>query len=153
MKSTFSRLALCVLLGTMPALALAVPLVVGTTGGGPQTVVMCPHCGGPVACAQAGDFNINFSADSVHPKTGAARFYVGLTDRTGKPVTDAKIALILSMPAHHHAAITVPATGGKKGEYVATTNLGAHMRGQWTANVQITTPKGDKVTQEFTFDQ
>jgi len=114
---------------------------------------MCPHCGQPIACAQTGDYNINFSADAINPKTGATGLYVGLTDRTGKPVTNARVVLVLTMSAHHHGPVTLSASGGKKGEYVAATNLNPHMRGQWTANVQITTPKGDTVTQAFNLER
>jgi hypothetical protein len=155
MTALLHRWALpALLLAATPALALAVPIAVGTSGGtGPQSVIMCPHCGGPIACAQAGDYNISFSADSIHPKTGTARFSIGVTDRTGKPVTDAKVALVLTMPAHHHGSVTVPVSGGKKGEYSAVTTLSPHMRGQWVADVQITTPRGDKVTQAFTLEQ
>jgi hypothetical protein len=155
MTASIRRLVLPVLMMmTIPAVALAVPIIVAPApSGGPQSVIMCPHCGGPIACAQAGDYNINFSADSIHPKTGATRLYVGLTDRAGKPVTDAKVTLVLTMPAHHHGPVTVPASGGKRGQYVATTNLSPHMSGQWVADVQITTPKGDKVTQAFNLEK
>jgi hypothetical protein len=141
------------LLVTTPALALAVPVMVGTSGGGPQSVIMCPHCGQPIACAQAGDYKISFSADSINRKTGATRFSIGLADRAGKPVTDSKVALVLTMPAHHHGPVTVPVSGGKRGQYAAVTNLSPHMGGQWVANVRITTPKGDTVTQAFTLEQ
>jgi hypothetical protein len=155
MTGSFRRWILpALLLATTPALALAVPVVVSTRGGGgPQTVIMCPHCGGPIACAQAGDYNINFSADAIQPKTGVTRLYVGLTDRNGKPVTDAEVTLVLTMPAHHHAPVTVPASGGKQGQYVATTRLSPHMSGDWVAEVQVTTPKGDKVTRAFNLEK
>ena len=72
MTASIRRFVLpALLLVTTPALALAVPVMVGTSGGGPQSVIMCPHCGQPIACAQAGDYSISFSADSINPKTGA----------------------------------------------------------------------------------
>lgn len=154
MTASIRRFVLpALLLATTPALALAVPVMVGTAGGGPQSVIMCPHCGQPIACAQAGDYSISFSANSINSKTGATRFNIGLADRAGHPVPGVKVALVLTMAAHHHGPVTVPVSAGRKGEYAAMTNLSPHMRGQWTANVRVTTPKGDTVTQAFTFDQ
>lgn len=154
MSASIRRFVLtALLLATTPALALAVPVMVGTASGGPQSVIMCPNCGQPIACAQVGDYGINFAVDSLNAKTGATRLNISLVDRTGRPVTGAKVALVLDMPAHHHGPITVPVSGGRKGVYTAATNLSPHMRGQWTAEVRITTPKGDTVSQAFTFEQ
>jgi hypothetical protein len=133
---------------------MAAPLKVGPAAGDTHSnVVKCPHCGQSIAVSQANGFTINFSADLIHPKSGTARFSIGVTGPNGTPVTDARVSVVLSMPAHHHGPITVAATGGKQGEYVATTGLSPHMRGQWNAAVQITTSDGKSASQAFTFDQ
>jgi hypothetical protein len=136
--------------GTM---ASASPLKVRGAAGETASAAVCPHCGHPMVSNQSGDYAVTFSGDEIHPESGAARFEIGLTDRTGKPVTGAQVALTLSMPAHHHGPVTVPVKGGSGGRYTAATTLNPHMRGQWNADVQITTPKGEKLTQTFAFDQ
>jgi hypothetical protein len=154
MRTRLYHLALPVALvmatGTM---AWASPLKVRTGSGDAQAAAVCPHCGHPMASNPIGDYTVSFSGDEAHPKTGSARFEIGLTERTGKPVTGAQVALTLSMPAHHHGPVAVPVRGGSGGRYTAVTALNPHMRGQWSADVQITTPKGDKLTRTFNFDQ
>src|SRR5690242_13907056 len=85
MNATFYRLALpALLLATTPALLLAAPLKVGPAAGDTHcNVVTCPHCGQSMAVAQTSDYTINFSADSIHPKTGSARFSIGVTNPAG----------------------------------------------------------------------
>lgn len=153
MEKRSIRLALSTLALTMiPALSLASPLKVKPGGEG-QKVIMCPHCKEPIAVTQAGDYTVAFSGEEIHPKTGAARFYIRVTDPSGKPAMGAKVALTLSMPAHHHGPVKVPVTAGKEGQYVAVTSLSPHMRGEWTAAVEITPPGGQSQTETFTFDQ
>jgi hypothetical protein len=155
MNTTLYRMTLpALLLATTPSLLMAAPLKVGrVTGDTHCNVISCPHCGHAMAIAQASDYVINFAADSIHPKTGQARFTIGVTDPAGKPVTDARVTLVLSMPAHEHGPRTVPVSGGKRGQYVAVTFVTPAMRGQWTAEVKVTTPGGKSATQAFTFEQ
>jgi hypothetical protein len=139
------------LLVTTPALALASPLILKAAGGESQTVIMCPDCSRPIACAKVGDYTVAASAEMPHKNMPIVHFYIGLTDRDGKAVTNAKVAVVLSMPGHQHPARTFQAKGGKHGQYEAVAELELHMVGAWKADVQITTPKGDVVTQPFTF--
>jgi len=134
-------------------MASAGPLKVRTGGSEVQATAVCPHCGHPIVSNPTGDYTVMFSGDEVHPKTGAARFEIGVTDRAGQPVSGAQVGLTLAMPAHHHGPVTVPVKGGSGGRYTALTTLNPHMHGQWTAAVQITTSKGDKLTRTFSFDQ
>jgi hypothetical protein len=153
-KTRHVRLTLpALLLATASTLALAGPLKVKPAGGEGQKVIVCPHCKQPIAITQAGDYTIAFSGEEIHPKSGAARFYIRVTDASGKPATGAKVALTLSMPAHHHGPVKVPVTAQGDGQYVAVTTLSPHMRGQWKAAVQVGTPNGQPQTETFTFDQ
>jgi hypothetical protein len=154
MRNRFYLLALpVVFVMAAGTTATAGPLRVQSAGGGTACAVVCPHCGHPMVTNQTGDYTITFSGDEIHPKTGAARFEVGVLDRDGKPVSGAEVELTLSMPAHHHGPVTLPVKAGTGGRYTASTNLNPHMRGQWSADVRVTTPKGEKLTQTFAFDQ
>jgi hypothetical protein len=155
MKSVLSRMTLLALLATTPVFAMAFPVKVHPAGGEGQTVVMCPDCNQPIACAKAGDYNIAFSADIDHPKNGGVvRFHVRLTDLQGLPVTNTRVALVLSMVGHEHQPRTLQLKGGRNGLYTATTSFRSiDMQGPWKADVQLKTPKGDVVTEAFTFNR
>jgi hypothetical protein len=153
MKTVLYRLALpALLLATTPVIALASPLKVSPVGGDSHMMIMCPHCHQPIAGAKAGDYTIAFSADVRQIKTGSLQFYIDVTDQTGKPVTDAKVAIVLSMPAHEHAR-TVQTSGGRGGRYTVVTTVGTAMSGQWKADVKVTPANGETVSQAFTFSR
>jgi hypothetical protein len=156
MKATLGYRTLAVLtLAAVPALALAHPLKVRPAAGESQTVIMCPDCSQPIACARVGDYTVSFAAAVDHPKTGSsAQFNVRLADRDANPVSNLKVAVVLSMPGHEHQPTTVPMKAEKDGRYTATTSFKAvGMEGPWRAEVKITTAKGDVVTQPFTFNR
>lgn len=156
MKTALYRIVLpALLVATTPAMVLALPVKVRTAGGESQMVTMCPDCNQPIACARAGDYTVAFAADVLPPKYGSGmRFQVRLTDRQGLPVTKARVALVLSMPGHEHQPKTVPLKLERDGRYRGeTTYRAAGMEGVWKADVKITTPKGDVVTQAFTFSR
>lgn len=87
------------------------------------------------------------------PEDGLARFYIRVTDPSGRPISGAKVALTMSMPAHNHGPVKVPMRAGRDGQSVAVTGLNPHMRGQWTAEVEVTPPGGQTQTEKFAFDQ
>jgi hypothetical protein len=153
MKRTLGRLTLSLLLVATPSLLFAYPLKVRPARGEGQTVVMCPDCNQPIACARAGDYTIALSGDVDPPNLGGnARFMVRLTDREGKAVTNAKVALVLSMPGHEHPPRTLAMKAEKGGRYAAATSFKTvRMEGPWRAEVRVTTPRGDTVVQPFTF--
>jgi hypothetical protein len=155
MNTAFYGLNLSVLLlATAPAFALATPLKVQPVGGASQQVIMCPQCGTPIACAKAGDVTLAFTADLQDPAIlGYVRVMVRVTDKAGKPVDDAKVKVALRMTEHWHE-LTPPLTVDSQGNglYAATTGrLGTP--GTWYAELRVTTPKGDTVTQRFSFLQ
>lgn len=155
MKGTLGRLTLSLLLAATPSLLFAYPLKVRPAGGEGQTVIMCPDCSQPIACARVGDYTVAFSGDIDTPKLGGnARFVVRLTDRDGKAVTNTKVAVVFSMPGHEHPPQTLSLSGSKAGRYsTASSYKIVRMEGPWRAEVKITTPKGDVVTQAFTFNR
>lgn len=150
MRIALQRFSLAsLLLATAGSLALAAPLRVRTAGGEAQTVIMCPDCDQPIACARAGDYTVAFSANLESTRSGITQFLVRLTDRTGSPVSNLRVTIVLSMPGHGHRPRTVSTSGRRGGRYVASTVT--RMEGTWRADVRITSPKGDVVTQPFTF--
>jgi hypothetical protein len=155
MKSRTIGLLVTLLVAALPLAAIAHPVKVYTKGGESQTVTMCPDCSQPIACAKAGDYTIAFAADIGTPKGGGnVRFEVRLTDRTGAPVTNTKVAVTLSMVGHEHKPKTLRMGHTGRGRYVVNTSFRTiDMPGPWTADVQVTTPKGDIVTQAFTFNR
>jgi hypothetical protein len=116
---------------------------------------MCPDCSQPLTCAKVGDYTISLATDIAHPKTGGSvSFRVGLTGPQGHPVTNARVSLVLSMPGHEHPPVTVSLRGGPRGRYAGTAPFRAtRMEGPWKVDVQVRTPKGDVVTQTFTFNR
>jgi hypothetical protein len=150
MKTTLLRLSMLTVLLVLAGSAAASPLRVRTAGTKSQLVVMCPDCSQMITCAQMGDYLVGLSADLENPKFGLARFNLRVTDKDGAPVSNAKVALVLSMPEHGHASKPFTAKRAGKGKYVASTNA-LVMQGAWRAEVALTTLKGDTVKQVFTF--
>jgi hypothetical protein len=152
---TFKSALPILLLASVPALVFAAPVKVRTEGSASQTVIMCPDCNQPIACAKAGDYNMAFAADIDSPKNGGnVRFGVRLTNQNGAPVTNAKVAVTLSMVGHEHKPRTLQMPGGRDGRYTAHTSFKSiDMQGPWKADVHVTTPKGDTVTQAFSFNR
>jgi hypothetical protein len=159
MKTTWIRQvrqggALLLLAGST-ALGLAAPLKVQPVDGDAQTVVMCPHCDAPIACAKAGDLAVAFTADLLDP---AALQRVRLSARvsdpaTGAPVGVAKVVLALSMSKQGHwHEITPPLTLDRQSSGVYSIETGRLMKGAWRVEVRATTVKGDTVTQKFAFE-
>ena len=129
----------------------ASPLKVKTLGARSQTVVMCPNCKEKITCAKAGDYTIGFDADLDNPKLGSGRIAVHVKDAAGKPVSNAKVAVKLSMPGHGHEPRTVALKSAGHGRYAANTRL--VMPGGWNAEVQVTPASGDTVKQSFAFSK
>jgi hypothetical protein len=153
---TLYRFALpLVIIAVTPALVSAYPVKVHTAGGESQTVIMCPDCNQPIACAKAGDYTVAFTADIDTPRNGGnVRFHVRLTDQNGAPVTNAKPTLTLSMVGHEHKPRTLHLTGDTTGRYTATTTFRTiDMQGPWKSDVQFKSPKGDTVSQSFIFNR
>ena len=75
---------------------------------------------------------------------------ITISDRTGKPVSNAKVTVSLDMPsmpgAHHVAPVFATATG-TPGHYTAL--LQFEMAGDWTARIEMSAPQRLKVHKKF----
>jgi hypothetical protein len=157
MKSVLHQLALpaALLLASMPRLAHAGPLKVRPVGGEAQTVLMCPDCSAPIACAKAGDYPVAFSADLLEPAPlQRVRLLVRITNpATGAPVNVARVAVALSMSKQGHwHEITPPLTLERQASGAYATTTTRLMTGAWQVEVRLTTVKGDTVQQKYAFE-
>ncbi len=147
------KLARSLFVGALLATAVAAnaaPLRVRTIGTDSQIITMCPECNAPLACAQVGDYTVGFSADLMSPKFGIATLGVRLTDRNGVPVTNARVTATLTMPKHGHSTKPITFKHAGRGKYTASTPR-LRMEGTWEAEVSVKNPKGDTVSQKFSF--
>jgi len=87
---------------------------------------------------KAGEYNVIVRMDKNPPVAGDNNVTIEITDASGKPVTDAKVALECSMPPMPgmppHSGHTAAELKGNK--YTATMEL--VMRGSWNIAVKIT---------------
>jgi hypothetical protein len=81
----------------------------------------------------AGPFKVTLSTENP-PKMGEARFQAKVT-RNGQPVSDATVALSLSMPSMQMAGLDVTLKPGGD-DYEGTANLS--MGGDWQAKTTVT---------------
>ncbi len=98
------------------------------------------------------EINISFSRDGKTPKAGDNTFEITVTDMNGNPVKDAKVDVLLHMPAMPSMgmpAMNVPAEGKpvKDGLYVVEVNI--PMSGQWQVRVTVTKPGESPVSEVF----
>jgi hypothetical protein len=100
---------------------------------------------------QAGDYGVDFTLDKNPPVMGKNNVDVALKDKSGSPVTDARVVVEYSMPAMSGMpAMNYKSTAQLKGDkYVAV--IEPSMAGSWNVAVKIT--KGGKTdTAKFTLD-
>jgi hypothetical protein len=78
---------------------------------------------------------------------------ITISDRIGKPVSNAKVTISLDMPsmpgAHHVPPVPATATGSP-GRYTALLQL--EMAGDWTARIEMSAPQRLKVHKKFNVD-
>lgn len=100
---------------------------------------------------KAGDLNVVIRIDKNPPVAGTNNVEVGITDASGKAITDAKVVLAYSMPAMtgmppmNYKVDAVPAGN----VYKARVNYS--MSGSWNNEVRIT-HGGKTVSARFTID-
>lgn len=150
MRHTLCSSMLLALLWVVPARALASPLEVRTAGSASQTITMCPSCGTSGVCARPGDFELRLTVDLRQPYMGNARLAVRVTTRSGVPVDDAGVLITLTTPEQGRLLLPLTAKRQAAGEYAVLTDR-LNASGLWTADVAVTTAKGDTVHQQFTF--
>ncbi len=87
---------------------------------------------------KAGDYTIQVAIDKNPPVTGNNNMTVMIKDATGKPVTDASVAIDYGMPAMSGmGAMNYKTKAASKGDKnIATLNFS--MAGPWYVNIKIT---------------
>ncbi len=100
---------------------------------------------------RAGDYNVQVRLDKNPPVVGNNSMEIGITDASGRPVTDAKVIVNYSMPAMPGMPAanykTIALLTGTK--YAATLN--PSMSGSWNIAVKIT-KSGRTSTVKFNID-
>jgi membrane fusion protein, copper/silver efflux system len=94
-----------------------------------------------------GGLTLIFLTDPTPARSGENRILVIVTDKSGKPVSDAKVRLTFTMPMPGMVPDTVPMNLGKQGTYEAKVNLG--MAGQWDLTMTIKRPEQKEVHATF----
>jgi hypothetical protein len=100
---------------------------------------------------KAGDYNVLIKIDKNPPVAGENNVEIGITDASGKAVTDAKVVLNYTMPAMAGMpAMSYKINADLKGT-VYKAKVDYSMSGSWNNEVRIT--RGSKtVSARFTID-
>jgi hypothetical protein len=100
---------------------------------------------------KAGDYSVSIKMDKNPPSVGINNMEIAVTDKTGKPVKDAKVLVDYGMPAMPGMpAMAYKADAMNHGDqYHAALNIS--MKGPWYVNMKITS-QGKTVSTKFTFD-
>ena len=93
---------------------------------------------------KADDYTVDITMDKNPPVVGANNMEVVVTDQAGKPVTNAKVQVVASMPAVPGRPAVENKADAKldKGKFKTQVNLA--MGGSWNISVRIT--QGIKTT-------
>ena len=83
------------------------------------------------------------------PKAGQNTLRLNLTDQSGKPVTNANVLFVYTMPMPGMTDSKITAIHTKDGVYEGKTTLG--MAGTWEVRVSVTAPGRPPITEKFQF--
>ena len=99
----------------------------------------------------AGEYSVQIKMDKNPPSVGMNNMEIAVTDKTGKPVKDAKVLVDYGMPAMPGMpAMAYKADAMNHGDrYHAALNIS--MKGPWYVTIKITS-QGKTVSTKFTFD-
>ena len=100
---------------------------------------------------KAGEYSVQIKMDKNPPSVGMNNLEIVVTDKTGKPVKDAKVLVDYGMPAMPGMpAMAYKADAMSRGDqYHAALNIS--MKGPWYVTIKITS-QGKTVSTKFTFD-
>ena len=84
-----------------------------------------------------------------HPKAGNVLLKLKLTDQAGKPVTNAQVLFVYTMPMPGMTDSKVTAHHTKDGLYEGTVLFG--MGGTWVVTVNATVPGQPPIAEKFQF--
>jgi hypothetical protein len=100
---------------------------------------------------KAGDYTVLIKMDKNPPSVGMNNMEIAITDKSGKPVKDAKLQVDYGMPAMPGMpAMAYKADAMNHGDqYHAALNIS--MKGPWYVTIKIAS-QGKTVSAKFTFD-
>ena len=100
---------------------------------------------------KAGEYSVQIKMDKNPPSVGMNNMEIEVTDKTGKPVKDAKVLVDYGMPAMPGMpAMAYKADTMSHGNGYHTA-LNISMKWSWYVNIKITS-QGKTVSTKFTFD-
>ncbi len=115
----------------------------GMTGmGGGKDVVVAQS-------RQTGGFSLSLTTVPEKPKAGDVLLRLKLTDQAGKPVTNAQVLFVYTMPMPGMTDSKVTAHHTKDGFYEGTVMFG--MGGTWVVTVNVTIPGRAPIAEKFQF--
>ena len=98
---------------------------------------------------QMNGFTLFLTTAPEHPKAGPVLLKLTLTDQVGKPVTNARVVFVYSMPMPGMIDPQVTARHTKDGLYEGTALFG--MGGTWVVTVNMTVPGRPPIAEKFQF--
>jgi Cu(I)/Ag(I) efflux system membrane fusion protein len=94
-------------------------------------------------------FSLALTTVPEHPKAGNVLLKLTLTDQAGKPVTNAQVVFVYTMPMPGMTDSKVTARHTKDGLYEGTVLFG--MGGTWLVTVNITVPGRPPIAEKYQF--
>lgn len=98
---------------------------------------------------QMGGLSLTLTTVPENPKAGDALLRLNVTDQVGKPVTNAQVVFVYTMPMPGMADSKVTARHIKDGLYEGTVMFG--MGGTWMVTVNMTVPGRPAIAEKFQF--
>ena len=98
---------------------------------------------------QMNGLTLSLTTVPEHPKAGTVLLKLTLTDQAGKPVTDAQVVFVYTMPMPGMTDSKVTARHTKDGLYEGTVLFG--MGGTWMVTVNIQVPGRPPIAEKFQF--
>ena len=98
---------------------------------------------------QTAGFSLTLTTAPEKPKAGELLLRLNLTDQAGKPVTNAQVLFVYTMPMPGMADSKATARHTKDGLYEGTVTFG--MGGTWVVTVNLTVPGRPPIAETFQF--
>ncbi|MDK2741792.1 MAG: efflux RND transporter periplasmic adaptor subunit [Nitrospira sp. BO4] len=98
---------------------------------------------------QMGGLTLSLTSMPEKPKAGNVLLRLNVTDQVGKPVTNAQVLFVYTMPMPGMADSKAPARHTKDGLYEGTVTFG--MGGTWLVTVNLTVPGRPPIAEKFQF--
>jgi Cu(I)/Ag(I) efflux system membrane fusion protein len=98
---------------------------------------------------QINGFTLSLATATENPQPGPVQLKLTLTDQTGKPVTNAQVVFVYTMPMPGMMDSKVAARHTKDGLYEGNVLFG--MGGTWVVTVNATVPGQPPLAEKFQF--